>query len=318
MKWTGKKVGLALGGGGVRGLSHIGVLDTLEQEEIKIDLIVGTSAGSLIGGAYASGQSPREIKTKIDIYLKSPEFDNSSLKTIGLSFSPAPKSSLQKAQSYFLNRYYLMRAFFRPSLLPDEDFKSLINYLLPDIDIRDTRIPFYAVATDLITGKEVILSEGSLREAVLASSSVPGAVEPLRKGDKLLADGGITSSVPVKAARELGADVVIAVMVGRALPKATNADVDTATEIIYRAGEITSNKLEEAELAGADIVIRPEVGDLHWADFVRSGDLIKKGENACRENIKGIKNAVSEGRSAPSSGQRIAGFFRKYFSRRKK
>jgi len=302
----------------VRGLSHIGVLDTLEQEGIKIDLIVGTSAGSLIGGAYASGQSPREIKTKIDIYLKSPEFDNSSLKAIGLSFSPAPKSSLQKAQSYFLNRYYLMRAFFRPSLLPGEDFKSLINYLLPDIDIRDTRIPFYAVATDLITGKEVILSEGSLREAVLASSSVPGAVEPLRKGDKLLADGGITSSVPVKAARELGADVVIAVMVGRALPKATNADVDTATEIIYRAGEITSNKLEEAELAGADIVIRPEVGDLHWADFARSSDLVKKGENACREYMKTIKTALREDRVVSSPGQLIAGFFRKYFSPGKK
>lgn len=318
MKWTGKKVGLALGGGGVRGLSHIGVLDILEQEGVRIDLIVGTSAGSLIGGAYVSGQSPKEIKTKIDIYLKSPEFDKSSLKAIGLSFSPTPKSSLQKAQAYLLNRYYLMRAFFRPSLLPGEDFKSLINYLLPDIDMRDTRIPFYAVATDLITGKEVILSEGSLREAVLASSSVPGAVEPVRKGDKLLADGGITSSVPVRAARELGADIVIAVMVGRSLPKATDADVDTATEIIYRAGEITSNKLEEAELAGADIVIRPEVGDLHWADFARSSDLVKKGENACREYMKTIKTALREDRVVSSPGQLIAGFFRKYFSPGKK
>ncbi len=302
----------------MRGLSHIGVLDILEQEGVRVDLIVGTSAGSLIGGAYASGQSPKEIKTKIDIYLQSPEFDKSSLKAIGLSFSPAPKSSLQKAQSYLLNRYYLMRAFFRPSLLPGEDFKSLINYLLPDIDIRDTRVPFYAVATDLITGKEVILSEGSLREAVLASSSVPGAVEPVRKGDKLLADGGITSSVPVRAARELGADIVIAVMVGRSLPKATDADVDTATEIIYRAGEITSNRLEEAELAGADIVIRPEVGDLHWADFARSGDLVKKGENACREYVKSIKTALREDRAVPSPGQLITGFFRKYFSPGKK
>ncbi len=302
----------------MRGLSHIGVLDILEQEDVRIDLIVGTSAGSLIGGAYASGQSPGEIKAKIDIYLKSPEFDNSSLKAIGISFSPAPKSSLQKAQSYLLNRYYLMRAFFRPSLLPGEDFKSLINSLLPDIDIRDTRIPFYAVATDLITGKEVILSEGSLREAVLASSSVPGAVEPVRKGDKLLADGGITSSVPVRAARELGADIVIAVMVGRALPKATDADVDTATEIIYRAGEITSNKLEEVELAGADIIIRPEVGDLHWADFARSSDLVKKGENACRESLENITASLRKDEFPPYLKKRITGFFKSIFTGDKK
>lgn len=311
---TGKKVGLALGGGGVRGISHIGVLHILEQEGVKINLIVGTSAGSLIGGAYASGQSPREIQTKIDTYLISPEFDDSSLKSIGISFSPAPKTSLQKAQFYLMNRYYLMRAFFRPSLLPAEDFKSLINYLLPDIDIKDTKIPFHAVATDLIAGKEVIISKGSLREAVLASSSVPGAIEPVRQGDKLLADGAIISSVPVRAARELGADIVIAVMVGRDLPQAANEDVDTATEILYRAGEITSNRLEELELSGADIIIRPQVGDLHWADFTRSKDLVKNGENACRESMKSINKALKGNDVSPSWRQRIGGFFKRLFS----
>ncbi len=318
MNWIGKKIGLALGGGGVRGLSHIGVLHILEQEGVKINLIVGTSAGSLIGGAYASGQSPREIQTKIDTYLISPEFDDSSLKSIGISFSPAPKTSLQKAQFYLMNRYYLMRAFFRPSLLPAEDFKSLINYLLPDIDIKDTRIPFYAVATDLITGKEVIISKGSLREAVLASSSVPGAIEPVRQGDKLLADGAIISSVPVRAARELGADIVIAVMVGRDLPIAKSDDVDTATEIIYRAGEITSNRLEEVELAGADVVIRPQVGDLHWADFARSGDLVKKGENACRESLDRINASVRKKDAPVPLRKRLSGFLWRLFSAEKK
>jgi len=318
MNWIGKKIGLALGGGGVRGLSHIGVLHILEQAGVKLDMLVGTSAGSLIGGAYASGQSPREIQTKIDTYLISPEFDDSSLKSIGISFSPAPKTSLQKAQFYLMNRYYLMRAFFRPSLLPAEDFKWLINYLLPDIDIKDTRIPFYAVATDLISGKEVIISKGSLREAVLASSSVPGAIEPVQQGDKLLADGAIISSVPVRAARELGADIVIAVMVGRDLPIAKSDDVDTATEIIYRAGEITSNRLEEVELAGADVIIRPQVGDLHWADFARSGDLVKKGENACRESLDRINASVREEEVPVSLRKRLTGFLWRLFSAEKK
>ena len=314
MNWTGKKIGLALGGGGVRGLSHIGVLHILEQEGVKTDLIVGTSAGSLIGGAYASGQSPREIQTKIDTYLLSPEFDDSSLKSIGISFSPTPKTSMQKAHFYLMNRYYLMRAFFRPSLLPAEDFKSLINYLLPDIDIKNTRIPFYAVATDLISGKEVIISKGSLREAVLASSSVPGAIEPVRQGDKLLADGSIISTVPVKAARELGADIVIAVMVGRELPSIASEDVDTVTEILYRAGEITSNRLEELELSDADIVIRPQVGDLHWADFTRSKDLVINGENACRESLKDIKELLQKNDASLSARGKIARFFERLFS----
>ena len=91
MKWTGKKVALVLGGGGVRGFSHIGVLKVLEEEGIGIDLIVGTSAGALIGGAYASGQTPGDIQAKIDAYLQSPEFDDSRMKSIGLSFSQEEK-----------------------------------------------------------------------------------------------------------------------------------------------------------------------------------------------------------------------------------
>ena len=88
MKWTGQKVGLALGGGGVRGLAHIGVLNVLEKDGIEIDLIVGTSAGALIGGAYASGMTTREITAKVDAYLKSAEFEESAIKSMGLSFSP--------------------------------------------------------------------------------------------------------------------------------------------------------------------------------------------------------------------------------------
>ncbi len=290
MKWTGKKVGLALGGGGVRGFSHIGVLHVLEQEAIEIDLIVGTSAGALIGGAYACGHSPRDIRDKIDAYLRSPEFDDSALKSVGLSFSPIPKDFFTKAQNFVRNRYYFIRAFFRPSFLPYEDFHSLINYFLPDINIRDTLIPFHVVSTDLITGEQIVLSEGSLRQAVLASCSVPGAAEPVRNGQWLLADGGITSLVPVHAARRAGADVVIAVMVDRDLPHIEN--IETAPEVLYRAGEITANKLEETELADADVIIRPRVGDLHWSDFSRAIDLIKTGEEAARESLEKINDSL--------------------------
>lgn len=307
MKWTGKKVGLALGGGGVRGLAHIGVIKVLEQEGIQIDLIVGTSAGALIGGAYALGMTPAEITDKVDSYLKSPEFEDSAIKSIGQSFSPGPKTVLQRIKIFAQNQYYLVRALVRPSILPAEDFQCLINYLLPDMDIRDMRTPFAAVTTDLITGKQVILTEGPLRQAVLASSSVPGAVEPTRLGQWLLADGGVTSLVPVHAAREAGADVVIAVMVDRDLP--TDTQIETAKDVLYRAGEITANALEATELQSADVVIRPAVGDLHWTDFSRARDLVAIGEVATREAMGKI-NA-----SLPLS-RRLARFAGKLFKKK--
>jgi NTE family protein len=290
MKWIGKKVGLALGGGGVRGFSHIGVLNVLEQEGIDIDLIVGTSAGALIGGAYASGQSPREIQAKIAAYLCSPEFDASTLKSVGLTFSPENKSFFRKARNFVMNRFWFVQAFFKPCILPSNDFESLINYFLPEMDIRETKIPFRAVSTDLITGKKIIFSEGPLRQAVLASCSVPGALAPVRHGDWLLADGGITSLVPVHATREAGADVVIAVMVDRDL--SISVSMETAKDVLYRAGEITSDALEASELKDADVIIRPQVGDLHWMDFSRASDLIKRGEDAARESLGKINASL--------------------------
>lgn len=303
MKWTGGKVGLALGGGGVRGLAHVGVLNVLEQEGIAIDLITGTSAGALIGGAYAAGLTTKDITAKVDAYLKSPEFEASAIKSMGQAFSPGPKSFFQKVQNFAKNQYYLLRALFSPSILPCKDFQSLINYLLPDINVNETRIPFYAVSTDLITGKQIVLSEGPLRQAVLASSSIPGACEPIHLNEWLLADGGVTSLVPVHAARGAGADVVIAVMVDRDLPR--DPDVETARDVFYRASEITANRLEEAELESADIVIRPAVGDLHWTDFTRSKDLVRIGETAARGSLQKISASLPLPR-------RIARFTRRF------
>jgi NTE family protein len=290
MKWTGKKVGLALGGGGVRGFSHIGVLKVLEDEGIDIDLIVGTSAGALIGGAYASGQSPQEIQSKIDAYLRSPEFEDSTLRSIGLTFSSENKNFFRKAKNLVMNRFWFVRAFFKPSMLPSGDFESLINYFIPDIDIHETKIPFRAVSTDLITGRKIVFFEGPLRQAVLASCSVPGAVEPVRHGEWVLADGGITSIVPVHATRELGADVVIAVVVDRDSQAFVN--IQTGKDVLYRAGEITASTLEAAELDSADVIIRPQVGNLHWMDFTRIGELVKIGEKAARESLAKINASL--------------------------
>jgi NTE family protein len=184
----------------------------------------------------------------------------------------------------------MLSSFFRPAILPMKDFETLVSHFIPDIDVHATRIPFRAVATDLISGKKIVISGGSLRKAVLASCAVPGAVDPVRLGDWLLADGGITSLVPVLAAKQEGADVVIAVVVDR--EQKNSGQFETAQEIFYRAGDITSDQLEEAELQHADVVIRPKIGDLHWADFTRAKSLIQEGETAARIALREIRDAI--------------------------
>jgi NTE family protein len=299
-------VGLALGGGGVRGFSHVGVLKVLEQEDIRIDLIAGTSAGAIIGGAYASGLNSREIQRRIETYVSSPAFNGSTLKALGMAVNPVKKNRFEKITHFVKSRYYQMRAFFHPAILPAADLQSLVDYFIADIRIEQTHIPFVAVATDLLSGQRVIFREGPMRKAVMASCAVPGAMEPVRHGDWLLTDGGVTSLVPVQAAREAGADMVIAVVVDRSI--STAGDLDTAQEIFYRAGEITADKLEAAELREADVVIRPRVGDLHWMDFGRAGDLIREGEIAAREALKEIHRAL------PISS-RVSHLTRRLFSR---
>ncbi|MBN1614580.1 MAG: patatin-like phospholipase family protein [Deltaproteobacteria bacterium] len=291
MKMTGKKVALALGGGGVRGFAHLGVLKVLEEERIDIDLIAGTSAGALIGGAYAAGLSPRKIQKRIDDYLASPEFRDSELKSIGTSMCPdADAGSLTRFQMYLLNQYYMLRSFFRLSVLPAREFTSLIDHFIPDMDIRQTRVPLLVVATDLLKGQKIVFSEGPLRQAVLASCSVPGAVEPFRWGEWLLADGGITSLVPVQAAREAGADMVIAVVVEREIEEVPQ--LETARDVFYRAGEITADRLQDEELREADVVIRPSLGDVHWMNYSGARDLVRKGEEATREALGRIEGAL--------------------------
>ncbi len=289
-RWTGKKMGLALGGGGVRGFCHIGVLKVLEQEEITVDLIAGTSAGALIGGAYAGGASPQEIYRKVDDYIRSPQFQSSTLREIGMTMNPAKRTFWEKTRNFLRQHYFMLSAFFKPAILSLKDFQDLVDYFIPDIDIRETKIPFCAVATDLITGKQIVISEGPMRRAVLASCAVPGAVDPIRLGDWLLADGGITSLVPVLAARQAGADAVIAVVVER--EHKVSGEFETAQEIFYRAGDITCDKLQEIELIQADVIIRPRIGDLHWTDFSHAKDMVQEGEVAARLALGEIREAI--------------------------
>lgn len=290
MKWIDKRIGLALGGGGARGLAHIGVLKVLEEARVPLDIIVGTSAGALVGGAYAAGLSLEELVEKVDSYLHSPEFQSSAIKAIENANSNENSGWTQKIQSFFVNRFYLAQAMFRPGILSVKDFQSMIDHFIPDVRIEETKIPFRAVATDLLSGRRVTFSSGSIRHAVMASCAVPGAIEPLKEEGMCLSDGGIICLVPSSVARQEGADVVIAVAVDQDI--CTAEEFHTSRQVCDRATEIMAHQLENYELAEADIVIRPAVGNLHWSDFSHYTNLVSAGERSAREKLEDIKDAM--------------------------
>jgi NTE family protein len=295
MKWRGRCVALALGGGGARGLAHIGVLKVLDEERIPVDILVGTSIGALVGAAYASGMNPAAIEERVEEYLNTPEFQNSAIRALEEARAREGEAGLaQKIQNYFRNRYYMVQALLKPGIINNDDFQETINFFLPDISIEETRTAFRAVATDLVGGKQIVFSSGSLRQAVGASCAVPGAVEPFREGDRLLSDGGIICLVPISVARKEGADIVVAVGVDSDV--CSSEALNSVIDIYYRASEIMSHELVNYELMDADVLIQPEVGDLHWSSFSQAMDLIQEGERAAREKLPLIKSAVPGGK----------------------
>jgi NTE family protein len=292
--WKKPRVGVALGGGGARGISHIGVLKIFEAHSLPIEVITGTSIGALVGGAYAAGFSARQLEDRTREFLASPLFRDSALSAIERENIEQEKGLTRKIHGYVRSRLCEVHALFRPGVLSQEEFRPVIEYFIPDIGFEDTTIPFRAIATDLVSGDQVVFDSGSLRQGIVASCAVPGAVEPLKEGDRLLSDGGIICLVPASVAREKGADLVIAVEVGPDI--FLEKELRSALSVYYRASDIMAHRLTEYELMDADIVIRPGVGTLGWADFTKAEEMIAAGEAAAAEQIQAIRSAASGGR----------------------
>jgi NTE family protein len=285
-----RKIGLALGGGGARGLAHIGVMRVLEREKIRPDLIVGTSMGAIVGGALASGMKVGELEQRVASFLESNLYKSSELKAMGDAESGEEQSLSRRIQSYFKTKIRLAQAIYRPSILQLRDIEEFINFFIPDIQIEETVIPFRAVATDLESGKLVVLKKGPLRRSILASSAIPGALPPVEINGRQLSDGGIICVVPVSCALEEGADVVIAIAVDRDISLVSG--LQTAVDIYVRAGEIQGFHLERYDLENTDIVIRPELGTTHWTDFSQPKKLISLGELAAIDSLPEIRRLV--------------------------
>ncbi len=291
--FEGFKVGLALGGGAARGLSHIGVLKVLEDSEIPIDLIVGTSIGALIGGVYATTKSAAATEKRFLDFIFSKEFKRSKFDFL--------RESREARPGLFYNFISLVKkgifysfSMAKTSWISAEHFEHNINSLLDDVQIEQTRIPFAACAADITRGEEVLLQNGSLRRAVSASSAVPGLLPPVPVDGRLLIDGGWMAKVPVIPALKLGADMVIAVDVSKEIEDTSG--FRNGLNIMVRANAIKSEALKEMQCRFADVLIEPEVDHVHWADFSAVVECVRFGEEAAHRKVDEIRRQIKMAR----------------------
>lgn len=291
--FTKKKVGLALGGGAARGLAHIGVLQAFEESDIQIDLIAGTSMGAIIGAMYATNPDLKLLRERMSAYIQSDLF-----KKARLDFVVEHKNELEgEGLFYRFSQLARKKIFFAVamtmvSFVSQETRDKSLSFLLSDTNIEDTRLPFATVALDLLSGKEIVIKSGSMLKAIAATCALPGILPPVEYNGMKLVDGGWINSIPVCPAKELGADLVIAVDVGSDFSKIEQ--LDSGLDVVLRADTATRNALSHLQLKQANIVICPAVGINHWADFSRADEIIAKGRDAALKRIPEIKKMLKK------------------------
>lgn len=279
---------LVLGGGGARGLSHLGVLQTLERENIAIHSIIGTSVGAIVGASYALNPDAIGLTRRALSYLKSASFKNDAFKKVLLRSEGAQTNFFKNLLSSIRKSYIFSNLLRKPSIFPAGHLASVIDDLVPDRDFAETRIPFAVPALDIRSGQEVLLTKGSLRKAVLASCSLPGFFPPVDLDGMLLADAGVIGPVPVSASRHFSPDFVIAVDITSQIDQST--PITRGLDAILRVESIAGRRLNDIEVARADIVIRPRVGKKYWSDFSDLDSIVTEGVTAAEAALEEIRN----------------------------
>jgi len=260
------KIGLALGSGGAKGLAHIGVIKVLEENNIPIDFIAGSSMGALIGGFYAAKKDIKQLEQialavnwKFILGLVDPSF---------------PKGGL----------------------LEGRKIKHFIENYLDEMTFKDLKIPFAVVATDLKKGERVIIKEGDLSLAIRASISFPLVFKPVKWKNQLLIDGGLSSPVPVEIVKRMGADLILAVNLDASYffeNEKKNAKLGFY-KIIEDSLNLLRYHLAFLECQNADLVIKPQLGSTHWIKFLNSKKIIESGEKATIQILPSLQELISK------------------------
>ncbi|MDX6268956.1 MAG: hypothetical protein QOD28_179 [Acidobacteriota bacterium] len=255
------RVGLALSGGAARGAAHVGVLKVLLEAGITVDAVAGTSAGALVGGAFAAGMSVAELE-RLGREMRWRNFGRVTLSRLGVQ-------SNARMEEYIRARFPVTR-------------------------FEEMPIPFAAVATDLHTGQAVIMrDEGDAAFAIRASCAVPGWYVPVTDAEgRQLVDGGLVANLPAAAARSLNPDIVIAVDVNFEGAKFLGPP-QSAIGVLFQSMMVVQRTVSTHEGRNADIVIRPKVGHIRWDEMTRAAELIALGEEAARAALDDIKSLLT-------------------------
>ncbi len=288
------KWGLALGGGGARGIAHVGVLKVLQRENLIPDVITGTSIGALVGGAFACRPDAEALEERLCEVL-SPETDESKpLKQIArLDWTDKAESTLfDRLIRSFQKEIFLGMALFRSGVWSMEALRNSVSAFLPDIDVTQTPIRFVPLAVDLLSGESLSLNKGPIIEAVMASCAIPGFMPPVPVGDALLMDGGLADLIPARAARACGADRVVSVDVGIQLCHGSR--IKDGIDAINRATQIMGHHLGSDGRSRSDLLITPLQDHCPWTHFEGYRDLIRQGETATEAVLDDIHRLVRD------------------------
>jgi NTE family protein len=249
-----RKIGLALGGGAARGFAHIGVLKVLEEKNVRVHCVAGTSAGSLIGSLFCSGLNWREL-SELARDINWGDLVSPTWPTLGI-------------------------------VNPDKLEKTL-DRVLRGRRFEQLSIPFRAVAVDITTGEEVVLDSGPVARAVRASCSIPGIFEPTEIAGRLLVDGGLLNNVPSDVLKEMGAEVLIGVDLNA--DRVTHHRPENLLEVFYRSLNILIHNSAQKARRAADIMVEPRLEEFAYHDLGRSDELIERGERAMAAQMEKLK-----------------------------
>ena len=282
-------LGIALGGGGVRGAAHVGVLQEIDSAGIKIDRIAGVSAGAVIGCLYAYSLDGKWVEDHFRNIWSSQSLSGLTSKTF---FDDGSTKSFVGGIKRTLTDYVIaLISLHRNSLIKSDQLRKILELLIPVDNFDQLKIPLKIISTDIASGKDVISEEGNLIDALIKSCSIPGIMEPVIEDERVIVDGGVSMPIPISPLLE-SCDVTVAVDIG--VYKFDNLTKLNAKAIKVRSDIITSNSLKLKQVSDADLVIRPDTNGLHWSRFDAGEILLENGKIEGRKQMSNLNNLIKK------------------------
>ena len=280
-------LGIALGGGGVRGAAHVGVLQEIDNAGIKVDRISGVSAGAIIGCLYAYSLDGKWVENHFREIWSSQSFNGLTSK---IFFDNGSEKSFSGGIKKTLTDHVIaLMSLHRSSLIKNDQLRDILKMLVPIRNFDQLEIPLKIISTDIESGEDVISEKGNLIDALLKSCSIPGVMEPIVDDGRVIVDGGVSMPIPIPPLAE-NCDVTVAVDIG--VYKFDKLKNPNAKSIKIRSDIITSNRLKLRLVSDADLVIRPDTRGLHWSRFDAGEILLENGKIEGRKQMPILNNLI--------------------------